>query len=372
MTSTSTGITPEIAAEARRQPVAVIDLDAIRANYAVLAAASGRAECAAVVKGDGYGLGMQQVAEAAWQAGARLFFVARVGDGQALRRMLPEARIAVLDGLSGHSPQAFEAANLMPVLGTCQEVRDWLAAARSSQFMLHVDSGMNRLGLKTRELAEVAGLLRSAPQAPATYLTHFVSADDGDRRLCREQAARFEAAIAELPKAPRSITNSSGLFLEAAWRADITRPGKALYGIEPVQPGNPSPVRQALTVLAPILQVGDVVAGDTIGYSGTYRASGKRRIATLGIGYANGYLRSLSNKGVVAIDGVRVPVVGRVSMDLVTVDVSRLPEAALANGFAELTGPSVGLTELAGLAGSNEYELQISLGRSTTRIYQGA
>ena len=363
---------PGIAAAARLQPVAVIDLAAIRDNFRVLDAASGQATCAAMVKGDGYGLGMLAVANEAWAAGARLFFVARVHDGLDLRKAMPKANIAVLDGLSGYLPEVFEAASLTPVLGAPTEVRAWCSARRRMPYIVHIDTAMNRLGLKLDELASLVPLLTGSSHEIAAYLTHFASADEGDRTLCALQVQRFRSAVAGLPTAPLSIVNSSGLFLDSAWRADITRPGKALYGIEPQQPGAPSPVRQALTVLAPILQVGEVAAGDSIGYSATFRAKKPMRIATLGVGYANGYLRALSNRGVAAFAGIRAPVVGRVSMDLVTVDVSDLPDAAFGDGYAELTGPTIGLTELSRLAISNEYELQIALGRGVKRIYTGA
>jgi len=364
-------IDPTIAAKARRGPVSIIDLGAIRANYVALAAASGTAECAAIVKGDGYGLGMLEVARTAWAAGARLFFVARPDDGAQLRTALPEARIAVLDGLAGHTPETFEQSRLMPVLGTTAELTAWLGGPRVG-YMIHIDTAMNRLGFKPADVVALAALLGEAARTPEAYLTHFASADDGDLELCQRQVERFQAALKGLPAAPISIANSAGLYLGARWPGQITRPGKALYGINPAPPGQPVPVLQALTVLAPVLQIGDVAPGDTVGYSATFRAERAMRIATLGIGYANGYLRSLSNTGVVAFAGVRAPLVGRVSMDLVTVDVSAVPAAALSEGFAEMTGPSIGLTELCTLAGSNEYELQIALGRGCRRIYINA
>ncbi len=363
---------PGIAAKARLAALSLIDLGAIRENYGVLSVASGTAECAAIVKGDGYGLGMLPVAGAAWAAGARLFFVAHFEDAVALRAAFPEARIAALDGLGGHLPADFEDARVMPVLGSPADVQAWFASSRVTPVMLHIDTAMNRLGLKPRELAGLAAALRASKNPIGAYLTHFASADDGNRALCRLQVERFHAALKGLPAAPHSITNSSGLYLDVAWRGDITRPGKALYGINPAQPGDPMPVTQALTVLAPILQISDVRPGDTIGYSATFRAERPMRIATLGIGYANGYLRALSNKGIAAFAGVRAPLVGRVSMDLVTVDVTTVPAAALKDGYAEMLGRTVGLTELSTLAGSNEYELQIALGRGCHRIYTGA
>jgi len=355
---------------ARREALATVDLEVVAGNFRVLAAASGPAACAAIVKGDGYGLGMLPEARASWAAGARLFFVARFEDGAVLRAALPKARIGVLDGLSGFSPAEFARETLEPVLGSTGDTRRWFAKAAPGPCMVQVDTGMNRLGLKPRELAGVAETIRSHPKAIAAWLTHFASADDVDLGFCRDQVARFEAAIAALPPAPKSIVNSSGLFLGVPeWRGAFTRPGKALYGINPMPPGETNPVKQALTVTAPILQVSDVARGESIGYSATFRATKPMRIATLGIGYANGYLRSLSNKGVVAIGGRRARIAGRVSMDLTTVDVSGFADTELSAGYAQMLGPAIGLSELAALAGTNEYELQISLGRGCKRVY---
>ena len=358
---------------ARREALAAVDLDAVASNFKVLAAASGSATCAAIVKGDGYGLGMLPEARASWAAGARLFFVARFEDGAVLRATLPKARIGVLDGLSGWPPADFARETLEPVLSAAEDTRNWFGQSTPGSCMVQIDTGMNRLGLKPRELAGVAEAICSHPKSVTAWLTHFASADDVDLGFCREQVARFEAAIVPLPSAPKSIVNSSGLYLGVPeWRQAFTRPGKALAGINPMPPGEPNPVRQAMTVTAPILQVSDVARGDSIGYSATFRATRPMRIATLGIGYSNGYLRLLSNRGVAAFNGKRAPVVGRVSMDLTTVDVTGLADKDLAAGFAEMLGPTIGLTELASLAGTNEYEMQISLGRGYKRVYSEA
>jgi alanine racemase len=235
--------------------------------------------------------------------------------------------------------------------------------------MIHIDTGMHRLGLKSPEVAALAPRIREASPALAAYLTHFVAADEVNVRLCAEQVAAFHAAIEGLPPAPHSIANSSGLYLDPAWSANITRPGKALAGINPLPPGESSPVRQVMTVLAPILQVSEIAKGDSVGYAEAFRAARPMRIATLAIGYANGYLRSLSGRGIVAFAGRRAPLVGRVSMDLLTIDVTGVPDTALSDGVAEVLGPTIGLTELAGRAGTNEYETQISLGRGCRRVY---
>lgn len=355
----------DVSERARHEAVAVIDLSALRANYRILAKASAPAESAAVVKGDGYGLGMLVAAGIAFEAGARTFFVARLTDGEELREALPGARIAVLDGLAGLAPKRFAKAGLTPVLGSVDEVRAWQASESMEPWFLHIDTAMNRLGVRRQDLAA----LHDIGAAPAVYLTHLASADDGDRALCKAQIKRFNAALARLPPAPVSISNSAGLFLDPAIRQDLTRPGKAFYGINPARPRSPAPVTQALAVYAPILQVADIAAGDTVGYSATFTAKAAMRVATLGIGYANGYQRALSNKGVVAFGGYRAPVIGRVSMDLVTADVTGLPAKALDPGYAEMLGPTIGLTELATLAGTNEYELQIALGRGCPRVY---
>jgi alanine racemase len=352
-----------------RRAVATIDLAILRRNYRTLAAVSGRAECAAVVKGDAYGLGLVPAAVAAWQAGARLFFVAHFEDGARLRRLMPNARIAILDGLAGRQAcRQFERARLMPVLCDIAEARCWFSARRSVPAMVHIDTGMNRSGISSNRIEALSASI-GPTSAIACYMTQLVSADDIDLQLCHEQVVRFHAAVATLPPAPLSITNSAGLFLDPAWRADITRPGKALAGINPIGDDTPSPVTQVMEVSAPILQIRGVRRGESVGYAESFRARAEMRIATLGIGYADGYLRSLSDRGIAAVDGHRCRVVGRVSMDLVTIDVSAVPAASLALGVAELCGPTISLSALAKLAGTNEHELQIALGRGCHRIH---
>lgn len=384
MPSAATDPPPEALSAARSGAVSVVDLDAIAANYRLLARRSGTAECAAIVKGDGYGLGMVPVAKAAWAAGARLFFVARLDDGVALRAALSEARIGVLDGLVDGLEAEYERHRLLPVLTTLPSAAAWFRAGPALPAFVHIDTGMNRQGIRASEAAGLrkvlasrsgdgsAGSLPASTPLVAAYLTHFVAADDRDEALCAHQLALLERAVAGLPPAPLSLANSSGLYLDAPYARAITRAGKSLYGINPLLSGAPNPTRQALSVYAPILQMQRIEAGDTVGYAATYRADRQRRIATLGIGYANGYQRAFSGRGVVAFRGCRAPVVGRVSMDLTTVDVGDVPEQALDTGLAEITGPTIGLTELAAIVGSNEHEMQIALGRGCRRVYRGS
>lgn len=359
---------------ARRRAVAIIDLDALRNNFRQLAEMSAPAVGAPVVKGDGYGLGMVAIAMAAADAGARMFLVARREDGEALRAALPQAEILILDGLGAHDPEEFEAHGLTPVLGDLGDLRTWFGKPRRVPAFVHIDTGMNRLGLRPEETDTANIILRSAPKvALAGYMTHFLNADDADQERCAKQVQEFQSAIARLPEARTSIVNSAGLFLDEMreWRGSFTRLGKALYGFHTGPLNHPNPMRPVLSVYAPILQVRDVAAGETIGYGATYVAQSPMRIATLGIGYTNGYLRSLSNIGAVYLEGVRAPLAGRVSMDLLTVEVTHVPEAALAPGIAEILGPNIDLTELSALAGSNEHEMQIALGRGCYQMYVG-
>lgn len=353
--------------------IATIDLAAVRHNYRALVRRAGAASCAAVVKGDGYGLGMLPVATVCHQSGARSFFVARLEDGIALRETLDDAEVAILDGLRGRQPDEFTRFRLQPVLGDVGDIERWFASERPTAAFIHIDTGMNRLGVPPHEFSErVVPMLASKKGARiAGYMTHLVSADEIDIALCRQQVESFRTALAGAPAAPRSIVNSSGLYLDPNWVGELARPGKSLAGINPLPPGEPNPMRQAMLVEAPVLQVRRVGRGDSIGYSEGYRATRPIIVATLGIGYTNGYLRSLTNRGVVAFHGIRAPVVGRVSMDLVTVDVTDVPAPALAPGVAEMLGPTIGLSELAQLADSNEHEMQIALGRGCPRKYIG-
>lgn len=359
------------AAELRRGPVAVVRLDLIRSNYAILAEKSGNAECAAIVKGDGYGLGMVQSARVCQEAGAKTFFVARFDDGVELRNALADVRIAVLDGLGGVAPSEFEQHGLTPVIGSVADLETWCTqGSRTSMAYIHFDTAMNRLGIRVEAAEQVRVMLdEAAGRRVAGYLTHFSSADDVDLELCRQQVAKFRRAIARLPRAPISVVNSSGLYLDPRWRGDLTRPGKALAGINPLPPGSANPVHQVMTVTAPILQVATIRRGEAVGYSEAFRATRPMRVATVGIGYANGYPRALSGRGIAVFGGQRAPLIGRVSMDLITIDVTGVPEAALAGGVVELLGPSLSLTEYATLAETNEYEAQIALGRGCRRCH---
>ena len=365
-----------------------IDLGAIVANFRQLAAAApGRV--AGVVKADGYGLGVAPVARALLAAGCRDFFVAHLAEGMAVRAALgPGPMVAVLNGFPpGADDEAglVDRAGLVPVLNGLGDVAVWVAAARVAgralPAILHVDTGMARLGLDAAELDRLAaapGLLAGLDLRYA--MTHLACADEPAHPLNAVQAARFATARARLPAMPCSFANSSGLFLGPEFGSDLGRPGCALYGINPT-PGRPNPMRQTVTLDAPILQVREIAAGETVGYGAGWTASRPSRIATVAAGYADGYLRSLSGRAVGIIAGRPVPLVGRVSMDLITFDVTDVPEIVPGDAI-RLIGPDqtglgqtgLGQTpdDVAARAGTIGYEILTALGRRYRREYHGA
>ena len=236
--------------------------------------------------------------------------------------------------------------------------------------MLHLDTGMARLGLPPAELDMLAGdPSRLAGIELALIMTHLACADEPDQTMSRRQRDDFAAALARLPRAPASLSASSGIFLGPDFLFDMVRPGVCLYGVNP-RPGQPNPLRPVVRLQAKILQIRDVDTPQTVGYGATHRFAGPARLATLAAGYADGYLRSLSGRGTAHIGEVAVPVVGRVSMDLITVDVTRVPEARLGD-MVDLIGPHHDIDALAEEAGTIGYEILTSLGRRYRRHYSG-
>jgi alanine racemase len=344
-----------------------IDLDALARNYRLLRDRAKPAECAAVVKADAYGLGVERVARRLLREGCRRFFVATLAEAQELRAFAPDAEIGVFEGALADTADALAGIEARPVLNTLEQAERWRGRGRA---MLHLDTGMNRLGLRA---ADVAALVRRSDVLASLtldfVLTHLACADEPEHPLNAEQLARFEQMRALLPKVRTSIGNSAGTLLDAAHRGDLARPGIALYGGNPFA-DRPNPLEGVVTLTAPILQLHDVAEPEPVGYGATYVASPPARIAVVGIGYADGYSRSLGNTGTAAVMGRRVPVVGRVSMDLISIDVGALPREAVNVGDAvELIGPTVGVDEVAAAAGTISYEILTGLARRLAREY---
>ena len=359
--------------------ILTIDLAAVVENYRMLAAKVAPAECAGVVKADAYGLGVEWVAPALWRAGCRTFFVAAFAEGLALRDLLPEATIYVLNGLHGIEPKEFAATQLRPVLVSRREIDSWLGSRddkRNARFGLHLDTGMARLGMPPDEFDALIGDRDVVDRLhPNLVMSHFACADTPDHPLNREQAHRFRDALGRL-KLPnyttRSLAASSGIFLGAESAFDLVRPGAALYGIAPLQ-NQPNPMRQVVRLQARILQVRRVDAGSTVGYGATHRFVRQSRLATIGVGYADGFMRSLSNRGGAYIGDRRAPIMGRVSMDLVTIDVTDVPEhEAQAGTWVDIIGRHNPVDMVAADAGTIGYEILTSLGRRYRRRYLDA
>ncbi len=359
----------------RAGAVLEIDLAAIVENWRCLSERLGSGGfAAAVVKADAYGLGMAQVAPALAAAGCPLFFVATLDEGLALRRLLPAPEIAVFNGLLPRTGGEFRESRLMPVLNDLAQIAAWRAdsATRPLPAMIHVDTGMSRLGLAPGELARLA----AAPELLAglslrAVLSHLACADEARHPLNAAQLAAFRAARAVLPPAPASLAASSGIFLGPDYHFDFARPGAALYGVNPT-PGEANPMRQVLRLKGRILQVRDVDRGASVGYGAAHRMERPGRIATVAVGYADGWLRSASQRGSAGIAGQRAPIIGRISMDLLTLDVTGIDPALVRPGdFADLIDDVQDVDAVAAAAGTIGYEILTALGRRHHRVYSG-
>ncbi len=359
-----------------------IDLDAIAENWRILRDQATHGQCAAVVKGNAYGLGAAPVAQALAAAGCRLFFVAHLAEGIALRAALGSTfegagiEIAVLNGVLPHQAAAFAAHDLIPVLNDAGQVAEWLAWCRSHgaarPAILHVDTGMNRLGLRPAEFDDLIEHGDVAEYPWRLVMTHLACADDRDHPMNQEQRQRFAAVRARLPAVPASLAASSGVFLGPDFHADLLRPGVALYGVNPA-PWMANPMRQVVELSTQILQVRSIDRGEAVGYGATHRMERDGRIATLAYGYSDGYIRSGSGRGTLYLAGHALPIVGRISMDLITVDASAVPESLLHPGaWVEILGPHRSVDTMARDLGTIGYEVLNLLGQRAARTYRGA
>lgn len=365
-----------IRADRRASAILTIDLEALTSNYRLLGAHAGSASCGAAIKADGYGVGVDQVAHTLWQAGCRDFFVATIDEGLRLRSLLPMARVHVLGGVLSEAADEFVGPGLLPVLNSLDDVAVWRDLAtrtgRRLPAALHLDTGMSRLGLPAGEFDRLAAEPALLEGIDVTLMmSHLACADTPEHPLNTRQLAAFRAAAGRLhPAGARlSLANSPGLFLGPDYHFDLVRPGAALYGVNPL-PGRPNPLRQVVRLQGKILQLREVDTDTPVGYGASHRASRPSRLATVGVGYADGYLRSLSNRGSAVIGGRRIPIVGRVSMDLTIFDVSDVPPRELRPGaLVDLIGPGHTIDELAAEAGTIGYEILTSLGARFARRY---
>mgnify|MGYP002713098838 CR=1 FL=1 len=360
--------------------ILTIDLDALAANYRQLADRAAPAECACNIKADAYGIGIERAVVALTRAGARTFFVAQLSEARRAHAAAPGATVYVLNGLLPGTCDAYSD-RIRPVLGSLPEVEHWAqhCSDRGGNLpaALHLDTGMNRLGLspeEARQLARRTALFSTF--TPCLLMTHFVGSEDRDSPLNARQIAVFEELRALFAGIPASVDNSSGLFLAHPRPNDLVRPGYALYGGNPT-PGLPNPMRPVITLQARIVQLRHVAAGETVGYNGQWTAPNDRRIATLSIGYGDGYPRSAgwtgdAPRGMVIVAGVRCPIVGRISMDLISADVSAVPDPAVVPGdLAEIIGAHISIDDVGAWGGTIGYEVLTRLGQRYARHYIG-
>ncbi|MBP1882799.1 alanine racemase [Sinorhizobium mexicanum] len=364
----------------------IIDLAALADNWRAMNERSGTASAAAVLKADAYGLGIAEAAPALYAAGARDFFVANAEEGAELRPLVPDGRIYILAGMWPGNEELFFDNDLVPIINSEEQLAVFMAALSERgdhPCVLHVDTGMNRLGLSVEEAVALANdPARPASFSPVLIMSHLACGDDPKHPMNVYQLERFRAAAAAFEGVPASLANSGGVFLGKDYHFDLTRPGIAVYGGEAVD-GAVNPMKPVVTAEARIIQVRTVPSGATASYGASARFSRDTRIATVAIGYADGYHRSVSGGGVTLrqampsgaygfLHGRKVPHVGRVTMDLSLFDVTDLPEKAVRAGdYIELFGRNVAVDDVARAGGTIGYELLTSLGHRYHRSYIG-
>ena len=351
-----------------------IDLGRLQTNYQIIQEQLNGVEAAAVVKANGYGLGCAEVSTALAEQGCRHFFVAQLAEAQQLREVLSSVEIYVFDGaMSGTTDDLIEH-RLIPVLNSLEQIERWAKAAKLYQKELpaaiHLDTGMNRTGLGADETAVLINECWRLDALNVVHvMSHLGSADVANSTQPAEQLSRFAEHRQHLSMGSASLANSAGIFLGPAYHFDLARPGVALYGGNPY-PDKENPMHQVVTVTAPILQVRNVNPGDCVGYAATHEIDRPGKVATIPVGYADGFFRSASNSGIAYVGSLQVPIVGRVSMDLITLDVTNVADSELHSGaLVELIGDQAPINEVAQRAGTIAHELLAALGARYTRTY---
>ena len=352
-----------------------VRLGSLAGNYREAVRRATSAAVAPVVKANAYGMGSPPVAHALSAAGADSLFVARITEGIEIRALLPRARIFILDGVAAGTAPALLAHRLIPVLNSLDEIAEWSTFARAEhrelEAALHIDTGMNRSGLSHAELSQLVSRLRQSLAGIDLVLimSHLARADEPDRDMNWVQLARFRAGLALLPPAPASLAASAGIELGRDYRFDLVRPGLAIYGGNPIAT-RPNPYRTVAVLTGRVLQVRHIDEGETVGYGAAFTAARPSTLVTVAAGYADGIIRAMGTKGRAAIGGVYVPFAGRISMDLIVLDATDVPAAALARGAeVEFLGDTVTLEEVADAAGTITHEVLASLGPRAHRVY---
>jgi len=380
---TSTMLSPEAnqaAALATAPGVLTVDLDAIVGNWRKLEKTAVPAECAGVIKADAYGCGVGPVARALAGAGCKTFFVATLDEARAARAALPSAAIYVLSGFFQNSGDAFAEVDARPVIGDLNELAEWDVFCRRSGWAggaaIHIDTGMNRLGLTVAEAQGIIPRITAGDHGITLVMSHLACAEILHHPLKAKQLATFREIASLFSGVPASLSNSSGVFLGGPFQFDMVRPGAALYGVNPT-PEADNPMQPVVELKARIAQVRNVEKGETVGYGGTWTARRPTKLAIVSAGYADGYFRAgSSNDGTrgadVVVAGKRCPVAGRISMDLMAIDITDLAHNAARRGhLVTLIGEGITVDELAHHFGTIGYEVLTSLGPRYARVYKG-
>ena len=365
--------------EAEAGGVVAIDLAAIAANWKRLYGMTIPVECAAVVKADAYGCGIERVVPALNKIGCRTYFVADLAEGRRVRAAAPESVIYVLNGLMPGTAPAFAEANLRPVINSVTELAEWDTFVATNNWRegaaLHVDTCMNRLGLTPEESAAIAPRVHAEGHGFTLLMSHLACAETPDHPMNDRQIRLFREIRILFRGVPSSLANSAGIFLGGTAHCDLVRPGIALFGGNPI-PGQKSAMRPVVELKGRITQVRQLKKGDTVGYGASWTAARPSRLAIVAVGYGDGYFRSAAAaKGKapanVTIAGKRCPLIGRVSMDLLAVDVTELPAGAARRGeFATLIGGDIGIDEFGAACGTIGYEVLTGLGKRYHRNYR--
>jgi alanine racemase len=368
------------AALAAATGVLTVDLDAICANWRKLEKTAVPAECAAVIKADAYGCGLEPVARALANAGCKTFFVATLDEARAARAIAPSAAVYVLNGFIQNTGDAYAKIDAKPVIGDLNELAEWDVFCRRSGWAggvaIHVDTGINRLGLTIAEAQGLIPRINAGDHGIELVMSHLACAESLHHPLNARQLATFREIASVFSGVPASLSNSSGIFLGAPFLFDLVRPGAALYGINPT-PEADSPVQPVVELKARVVRIREVERGESVGYGATWTTRRPTRLAIVAAGYADGYFRAGgSNDGTrgaeVVVAGKRCPVAGRISMDLMAIDVTDLEKNAVRRGhLVTLIGEGITVDELAHHFGTIGYEVLTSLGPRYARVYKG-
>src|ERR1700694_2950782 len=369
----------QAAALATATGVLSVDLDAIVANWRKLEKAAVPAECAGVIKANAYGCGLDPVARALAAAGCKTFFVATLDEARAARAAVPQATIYVLDGFFQNCGDAFAKIDARPVIGDLNELAEWDVFCRRSGWAggaaIHIDTGMNRLGLTLAEAQGIVPRINAGDHGITLVMSHLACAESLNHPLNAKQLATFREIASLFSGVPASLSTSSGVSLGPQSRFALVRPGAALYGVNPT-PEADNPMQPVVDLKARIVQMRNVERGESVGYGGTWTARRPTRLAIVSAGYADGYFRAGgSNDGTrgaeVVVAGKRCPIAGRISMDLMAIDVTDLPNNAARRGqMVTLIGEGITVDELAHHFGTIGYEVLTSLGPRYARVYK--